>query len=57
MINEIKFPTWFTALTGLFFISNLIIFGGATLFNPDRNVHHLYHYVGSGHHPAGHLWL
>ena len=35
MTNEIKFPTWFTALTGLFFISNLIIFGGATLFNPD----------------------
>lgn len=35
MTNEIKFPLWFNILTGLLVISNLIIFGGATLFNPD----------------------
>ena len=35
MTKSIKFPAWFNILTGLFFISNLLIFGLATLFNPS----------------------
>ncbi|MCP4424962.1 MAG: hypothetical protein GY803_10750, partial [Chloroflexi bacterium] len=34
MKKSVQFPTWFTALTVLFFISNLFIFGGLTLFSP-----------------------
>ena len=29
-----KFPLWFNILTGLYFVSNLLVFGLATLFNP-----------------------
>lgn len=35
MTNSIKFPAWFSLLTTFLFISNLFIFGGAALFNPD----------------------
>lgn len=35
MNNSIKFPLWFTILTVMFFVSNLIIFGLATLFRPS----------------------
>ena len=34
MTNTTKFPIWFTVLTVLVFLSNLFIFGGATLLNP-----------------------
>ena len=34
MTNSIKFPAWFNLITVLFFISNMFIFGLATLFNP-----------------------
>ena len=33
--NFNKFPVWFTALTTLFFISNLFVFGIASLVNPS----------------------
>ena len=35
MTNSIKLPVWFTALTVLFFISNLFIFGLTSLFFPS----------------------
>lgn len=35
MTNTVKFPIWLTILTGFLFISNLFIFGGAALFNPE----------------------
>jgi len=35
MMNSIKFPAWFNLITALFFISNMFIYGLATLFNPD----------------------
>ncbi|MEM7126807.1 MAG: hypothetical protein AAF702_10805 [Chloroflexota bacterium] len=35
MTDTVKFPAWLTALTAFLFISNLFVFGGAALFNPD----------------------
>ena len=35
MTKEITFPTWFTVLTVLLFISNLFIFGLGTLLDPS----------------------
>ena len=44
--NQVTFPLWFTALTGLLVISNLFIFGIITLLDPgtafieaDQNAH------------------
>ncbi|MDX1379135.1 MAG: hypothetical protein R3307_09815 [Anaerolineales bacterium] len=34
MTNSAKFPAWFNVLTALFFVSNLFVFGLATLFKP-----------------------
>ncbi len=34
MKKSVEFPTWFTALTGMFFLTNLFVFGGLTLFSP-----------------------
>ena len=34
MKEEVQFPTWFTVLTALFFLSNLLVFGLLTLFSP-----------------------
>ena len=34
-MNHARFPIWFSALTAFLFVSNLFIFGGAALFNPD----------------------
>ena len=33
--NAVTFPLWFTILTVLYFVSNLLIFGIATLLNPS----------------------
>ena len=35
MTNSFKFPAWFNIITALFFVSNLFVFGLATLFNPS----------------------
>ncbi|MBV7337434.1 hypothetical protein KFU94_56225 [Chloroflexi bacterium TSY] len=35
MTNSVKFPSWFTLLTAVLFISNLFVFGAAALFNPS----------------------
>jgi len=35
MTKSIKFPLWFTLITSLFFVSNLFVFGLATLLNPS----------------------
>ena len=34
MKKTIEFPSWFTALTGMFFVTNLFVFGGLTPFSP-----------------------
>ena len=34
MNKPVNFPTWFTVLTAVFFLSNLLLFGAATLFVP-----------------------
>lgn len=34
MTNPQKFPLWFTAITALYFVTNLAIFGIATLVSP-----------------------
>lgn len=33
--HSTNFPAWFSALTAFLFVSNLLIFGGAALFNPS----------------------
>jgi len=35
MNDSMKFPRWFSLLSGLFFISNLFVFGLATLLRPS----------------------
>ena len=35
MTNSNKLPMWLVVLTAFLFISNLFVFGGAALFNPD----------------------
>ncbi|MCP5098424.1 MAG: hypothetical protein GY943_22975 [Chloroflexi bacterium] len=34
MKKSVTFPTWFTALTAMFFLMNLLVFGALTLFSP-----------------------